>query len=324
MAERAEMTAVELAQANGEVPIGSVDAVEGSATVVRVNGDTETISTGTSIFQGDTVTTGSESNVSILFIDETTFALDGDGEMTIDEMVFDPGESSGSALFSVAEGVFTLVSGQIAKTDPDAMSLTTPIATIGIRGTAVAGQGGPEGTPNFFSLLPEFGGIVGEIIVANDVGVQVLAAAFQTTQMTSSFVPPSAPVVISPAAAAAIYGAVGRSFVTNVINNNANNNNNGNNDDDNENEGGDGTPQTPEEAAATAAEEAAAEAFEEALALVPVSTRRLPSLARRPSTHRLRLSSRRVAQMICLLTQPWVRRRAQICLAPPWKALSVP
>ena len=38
MAERAEMTAVELAQANGEVPIGSVDAVEGSATVVRVNG----------------------------------------------------------------------------------------------------------------------------------------------------------------------------------------------------------------------------------------------------------------------------------------------
>lgn len=261
------MTPLEIAQASGDVPIGTVDAVEGSATVVRVDGATEPISSGTSIFQGDVVSTGSESNVSILFVDETTFSLDSDGEMTIDELVYDPDASSGSALFSVAEGVFTLVSGQIAKTDPDAMSLTTPIATIGIRGTAVAGQGGPEGFPNFFTLLPEFGGVVGEIVISNDVGVQILAAAFQTTQMSSAFVPPAAPVVISPAAASAIYGAVGRSFVTNVINapNNPAGNNNGQGG--NNGESGDGAPQTPEEAAAQAAEEAAAEAFEEALAL---------------------------------------------------------
>lgn len=270
MAETAEMSPVELAQASGDVPIGSVDAVEGSATVVRTNGDTETISTGTSIFQGDTVTTGADSNVSILFVDETTFALDGDGEMTIDEMVFDPDASTGSALFSVAEGVFTLVSGQIAKTDPDAMTLTTPIATIGIRGTAVAGQGGPEGFPNFFTLMPEPGGIVGEIVISNDVGVQILGAAFQTTQMTSAFVPPSVPVVISQTAASRIYGAVGRSFVTKVNNADAANGNNGddgNGDGNNNDGGGDGTPQTPEEAAAQAAEDAAASAFEEALEL---------------------------------------------------------
>ena len=38
---------------------------------------------------------------------------------------------------SVVEGVFTFVSGQVAKTDPDAMTLDTPVKTIGIRGTQV-------------------------------------------------------------------------------------------------------------------------------------------------------------------------------------------
>ncbi|MEK9670883.1 MAG: hypothetical protein VW268_00080 [Rhodospirillaceae bacterium] len=38
---------------------------------------------------------------------------------------------------SVVKGVFSFVSGQVAKTDPDAMKIDTPVATIGIRGTQV-------------------------------------------------------------------------------------------------------------------------------------------------------------------------------------------
>ena len=38
------------------------------------------------------------------------------------------------------EGAFSFVSGEIAKTGPDAMKVTTPVATIGIRVTTVAGK----------------------------------------------------------------------------------------------------------------------------------------------------------------------------------------
>ncbi len=58
--------------------------------------------------------------------------------MVLDEMVYDPGTQEGSVSLSVIQGVFTFVSGEIAKTDPDAMTLDTPVATIGIRGTQLA------------------------------------------------------------------------------------------------------------------------------------------------------------------------------------------
>ena len=55
-------------------------------------------------------------------------------------MVYDPGEQSGTMSISLLQGAFSFVSGQIAKTDPNAMTLDTPTATIGIRGTAGGGR----------------------------------------------------------------------------------------------------------------------------------------------------------------------------------------
>ena len=40
----------------------------------------------------------------------------------------------------MVEGAFSFVSGENAKTGPDAMKVSTPVATIGIRGTTVAGR----------------------------------------------------------------------------------------------------------------------------------------------------------------------------------------
>ena len=124
-----------------------------------------------------------------MLADETTFSMAESGSMVLDEMVYDPATQEGSLSMSVVEGVFTFVSGQVAKTDPDAMTLDTPVATIGIRGTQVGiDLTGDEMT---VVLMEEADGFVGEVVVTNEGGVQILNTAFQGTSVASATDAPS-------------------------------------------------------------------------------------------------------------------------------------
>ena len=71
--------------------------------------------------------------------------------------------------FDPLRTVFSFVSGQIAKTDPDAMVLATPLATIGIRGTTGV-LSLPAGGDVTVVLVPNADGTTGEIIVQPLVG----------------------------------------------------------------------------------------------------------------------------------------------------------
>ncbi len=200
---------VELAQA-GE-SIGRVEATDGLVEAIRVDGTKVALSKGDDIFQGDTLVTGKGAAVGITFIDDTTFSLGEEGRMVIDEMVYDPGTQEGGFNASLVQGVFSFVSGQIAKTGPDAMTVSTPVATIGIRGTKVAGRAAQEGSDNTISLLPETDAqgnqIVGELAVTNQGGTVTLNAVGATVQMSSAFAPPPAPVVFSQQQLQQNYGA---------------------------------------------------------------------------------------------------------------------
>ena len=148
---------VELAQAAspGTESIGQVTALQGTVIITRTDGTKVSAADGTPIFQGDLVETGADGAIGITFADDSTFSLADDGSLVIDEMVYDPSTQQGKSALNVASGVFTFVSGQIAKTSIDAMVITTPVAVIGIRGTEGGGRAGPEGTTNTYSL---FGG----------------------------------------------------------------------------------------------------------------------------------------------------------------------
>ena len=128
----------------GQESIGRVDAVEGKVEIIRTNGIRQQAELGTDIFQGDVVITDEEASVGISFKDDTIFSLSDSGRMVIDEMIYDPETNEGKFGANIVQGVFTFVSGQVAKTGPDAMTITTPVATIGIRGTKVAGVAAQE------------------------------------------------------------------------------------------------------------------------------------------------------------------------------------
>ena len=89
------------------------------------------------------------------------------------------------------KGVFVFVSGKIAQNDNTQMQVNTPVATIGIRGTKVAGEIKPAGEESKFTVLD------GEIAVATQGGTVIMGGQNETTTVTSFNAPPTAPVVLS-------------------------------------------------------------------------------------------------------------------------------
>jgi hypothetical protein len=128
------------ATVNDESPVGAVQEVTGVATVTHLDGSKETITSGTPIYQGDVIETDATGAVNIMFLDETTFAVSEDARLAIDEYVYDPSTQSGETNFSVLKGVFVFTSGLIGRDDPDDVKIDTPVGSIGIRGTIIAGN----------------------------------------------------------------------------------------------------------------------------------------------------------------------------------------
>lgn len=200
---------VQLAQlAGSDEAAGRIETLTGSITVRRLNGEVATLAEGDEIFMGDTIEVSDQGSVGVIFADDTTLALGSGAQMVIDEMVFDPANESGSLALSVADGVFSFVSGQISKTQDEAMVINTPVATIGVRGTKGAGVAAPEGFENRITLMPENDGQTGEIIVRTNNGVQVLNQPGQTLAFDSRFAPPPPPTLMSEGDMQAAYGPV--------------------------------------------------------------------------------------------------------------------
>ena len=135
------MTAhVQYAQAAGTAAaaaakvVGHVVKMTGSASVVR-NGVTITLNNGDTVLQNDVVQTGSGSSLGLVMIDGTTFNLSAGARLMLNDLTYDASSTSNSSLFTLVQGAASFVAGQVAKTGD--MKVGTPVATMGIRGTAV-------------------------------------------------------------------------------------------------------------------------------------------------------------------------------------------
>ncbi|MFK4504233.1 VCBS repeat-containing protein [Bradyrhizobium japonicum] len=168
--------------------IGHVTKLSGSATAVR-NGVSVTLNNGDNVEKGDVVSTGADSTLGITFIDGTVFGLSSNARMVLNEMVYDPNGSSNSSLLSLVAGTITFVAGETAKHGD--MKIDTPVATMGIRGTAVltqinfvvpAGGGDPQPQASF-QVLVEPNGTTGSYILFDKVTLLPIATVNQAGQM---------------------------------------------------------------------------------------------------------------------------------------------
>ena len=157
--------------ANDESPVGAIEEVKGSATVTRADGTVETVTIGTPIYQGDIVETDAAGAVNIVFIDETSMAVSENARLSIDNYTFDPATESGTTNFSVLRGLFVFTSGLIGRDDPDDVSIDTPVGSIGIRGTVIAGEINPAGESKITVME-------GAIVVKNGLMETVISQQF--------------------------------------------------------------------------------------------------------------------------------------------------
>ncbi|WP_245330424.1 VCBS domain-containing protein [Bradyrhizobium sp. AS23.2] len=168
--------------------IGHVTKLAGSATAVR-NGVSVILNNGDNVEKGDVVATGADSTLGITFIDGTVFGLSSNARMVLNEMVYDPNGSNNSSLLSLVAGTITFVAGETAKHGD--MKVDTPVATMGIRGTAVLTQidfvvpsGGGDPQPQAsFQVLVEPSGTTGSYILFDKVTLLPIATVNQAGQM---------------------------------------------------------------------------------------------------------------------------------------------
>ena len=145
-------------------PIGKIESASGSVAVnhadgvvlqanVGPNGGLGQAKVGDSVYRGDVVETGANSAVAIVFTDGTAFNLSANARIEMNEFVYDPNGKSNSAFISLAKGTFTFIAGQVAKTGD--MKVDTPVATMGIRGTAPHVEIAEDGSVHFATLVEE-------------------------------------------------------------------------------------------------------------------------------------------------------------------------
>jgi hypothetical protein len=98
------------------------------------NGVSGPLHVGDPVYKTDVVQTGANSSAGIGFPDGTALDLVANTRMALNEYSFDASGASNGAVFTLVEGTFAFVAGQVAHTGVG-MRIATPVATMGIRGT---------------------------------------------------------------------------------------------------------------------------------------------------------------------------------------------
>tara|TARA_A100000172_G_scaffold15965_1_gene8448 strand:+ start:1532 stop:2440 length:909 start_codon:yes stop_codon:yes gene_type:complete len=139
-----------------------------------------------------------DGNIKIIFVDDTKVTIAKYSTLIIDEFVYDNNTKKGKVSLKASFGKLRYTSGLIAKNSKENIKITTPTASVSVRGTdfeVIVKESG-EST---FTLLPSEDSngntYVGSIEVFNNIGSVVLTKAFEVTSVASTFSSPSKPII---------------------------------------------------------------------------------------------------------------------------------
>jgi hypothetical protein len=117
-------------------PAGSVGSLKGK---VWIQGNP--VKEGDPVFAGSEIKTGSNSKAVIRFTDDSMFALGPNSQMAVNDFRYKQDADDNVISTNILKGTFRFISGLIAKKKPTSMNVKLgSVATIGIRGTHVAGE----------------------------------------------------------------------------------------------------------------------------------------------------------------------------------------
>jgi hypothetical protein len=134
------------ASASADSEVARVKTFTGTASIQR--GDkTVTVANDEKIYKGDTLKTGKDGALGIIFRDNTVLSMGPGTTAVVDDFLFAPTEGKFSMVIRMLKGTASCLSGVIAKLSPQSVRFETPVATVGIRGTKFLVAVDEEETP---------------------------------------------------------------------------------------------------------------------------------------------------------------------------------
>ena len=130
---RGLIAALMAAPACAQTRVGEAAVVKNE--VLRLTGpSTSQIKVGDGLLRDETVRTGSDSATRLVMADSTNLSLGPNATLKLDRTVFDDEHHYRDVAVRMATGAFRFVTGH---SDKAAYKITTPLATIGVRGTTL-------------------------------------------------------------------------------------------------------------------------------------------------------------------------------------------
>ncbi|MEN9983744.1 MAG: hypothetical protein RI918_1713 [Pseudomonadota bacterium] len=122
------------AQTSPSAASGIVKIVTGDVRVLDTQGE-RALKSGDAVLENSRLTTGKQSSASLVLRDGTTLVLSENSQFIVEKFAFDATTQNGSMLINLLQGSMRMLTGLIAKINPDAIQVKTKTLSVGIRGT---------------------------------------------------------------------------------------------------------------------------------------------------------------------------------------------
>jgi hypothetical protein len=175
--------------------IGSIVESTGIGQILR-NQESVSMNVDTEIVLNDVAETG-KGRMLIEFLDKAQLALKEHSEVLIDEVYYDADPSLSKMTMKFTMGTARFASGRLGLVNKANIDISTPTASIAIRGTDFTTTVDELGRSLVILLPDEYGNPSGEIEIENLGGTVTLTEAYQATMVSSLDTPPTRAVKLT-------------------------------------------------------------------------------------------------------------------------------
>jgi hypothetical protein len=120
--------------ANTAATAGIAKIVTGDVRVIDTQGE-RPLKSGDAVFENTRLSAGKQSSASVVLRDGTTLVLSENSQFNVEKFTFDATTQNGSMLVNLLQGSMRMLTGLIAKLNPEAIQVKTKTLSVGIRGT---------------------------------------------------------------------------------------------------------------------------------------------------------------------------------------------
>jgi hypothetical protein len=186
--------------------VGKITEQPNSPASIQRNKEVIVGTKGAGVEMNDTINT-KQGKVGIVFVDDTKVQVNENSKLIIDDFVYDAKAKTGKLAMKMALGTVRYASGQISHNSNQNVNITTPTATIAVRGTDFTATVDEVGASTII-LLPtcppgrtpidiDKECYTGIIDVITEAGMVTLTKPFEATKVTDSSLKPLKPVILN-------------------------------------------------------------------------------------------------------------------------------